>query len=125
MDIGEIRNRVMQMESEDVRNELAWLYNAASQTLWDECQKAEDENARLAKALRHCKGLFEDILTEEDLQLVCGLCGNGLTHIDMILKPNTRIADTGGANAIKANAQISGGTPSAESDCWASPSEDK
>ena len=25
----------------------------------------------------------------------------------------------------RANAQISGGTPSAESDCWASPTEDK
>jgi len=31
MDIGEIRNRVMQMESEDVRNELA--------ALCDECAK--------------------------------------------------------------------------------------
>ena len=67
------------------------LDNDASQTLWDECQKAEDENTRLAKALRHCKGLFEDIQTEEDLQLVCGLCGNGLTHIDMILKPNASL----------------------------------
>jgi len=62
------------------------LDNAATQALWDECQKAEDENAQLAKALRHCKGLFEDIRTEEDLQLVCGLCGNGLTKWETAMK---------------------------------------
>ena len=78
------------------------LDNDASQTLWDECQKAEDENTRLAKALRHCKGLFEDIQTEEDLQLVCGLCGNGLTHIDMILKPNSELDRNDPPNADNA-----------------------